>query len=202
MESIPDTVKHVDQAFWYIMSFSFFFLILITTVMLVFVVKYRRKVHPVSVDIRDNWKLELAWTIIPTLIALSMFYFGWSSYISLRNVPPGALEIDVEAQMFSWLFLYPDDKESKNVLVVPVGKPVKLNITSLDVIHGLFIPAFRVKVDAVKGMKTYVWFYPDKEGEYTIFCAEYCGTEHSDMRGTVKVVSTAAYAEWLKSDDD
>jgi len=131
-------------------GFSLVFLFFITTMMIVFVVKYRRSAHPEPADIRDNWKLEIAWTLIPTLIALTMFYSGWSSYIGLRNVPPGAIEIDVEAQMFTWLFFYPEGKESKDILVVPVGKPVKLNITSTDVIHSLFIPSFRVKVDAVR----------------------------------------------------
>jgi cytochrome c oxidase subunit 2 len=202
MNIIPNAVKQVDLAFWYIMGFSFIFLTAITVVMIVFVVKYRRSVHPVPGEVKDNWKLELAWTLIPTFIALSMFYLGWSSYISLRDVPPGALQINVEAQMFSWLFIYPNDKESKNILEVPVGKPVKLTITSVDVNHSLFIPAFRVKVDAVKGMKTYEWFFPNKEGEYDIFCTEYCGTDHSDMKGKVVVVSEEEYSRWLKENAD
>lgn len=202
MNSIESTVRHVDQTFWYILGFAFFFLILIATMMIVFVIKYRRSVHPVPSDIRDNWKLETAWTLIPTFIALSMFYFGWDSYLGLRNVPPGAIEIDVEGQMFSWLFFYPDGKESENLLEVPVRTPVKLNISSADVIHSLYIPAFRIKVDAVKGMKTYEWFFPDKEGTYDLFCAEYCGTNHSKMSGKVKVVPLDEYHRWLKEDDD
>ncbi|MBU1172188.1 MAG: cytochrome c oxidase subunit II [Proteobacteria bacterium] len=201
MNNIADTTRHVDQTFWYITGFSLVFLFFITTVMIVFVIKYRRNIHPEPSDIRDNWKLELAWTVIPTVIALTMFYSGWSSYIGLRNVPPGAIEIDVEAQMFSWLFFYPDGKESKDLLVVPVGTPVKLNITSTDVIHSLFIPAFRVKIDAVKGMDTYVWFFPEKEGAFDLFCTEYCGESHSKMTGTVKVMAPEDYKKWLEEDD-
>ncbi len=202
MNTIVNPVKQVDQAFYYITGVSFLLLIAITVVMVAFVIKYRRSNNPEPADIRDNWILEVVWTLIPTLIVLTMFYFGWSSYTGLRNVPAGAIEIDVEAQMFSWLFYYPDDKESENELVVPEGKPIKLNITSVDVIHGLFIPAFRVKVDAVKGMTTYVWFYADKKGEFDILCAEYCGLDHALMRGKVKVVSQSEYLAWLEEEDD
>ena len=202
MNTIVNPVKQVDQAFYYITGVSFLLLIAITVVMVAFVIKYRRSNNPEPADIRDNWILEVVWTLIPTLIVLTMFYFGWSSYTGLRNVPAGAIEIDVEAQMFSWLFYYPNDKESENELVVPEGKAIKLNITSIDVLHGLFIPAFRVKVDAVKGMTTYVWFYADKKGEYDILCAEYCGLEHSLMRGKVKVVSQQAYLTWLEAEEE
>ena len=115
---------------------------------------------------------------------------------------PGAIEIDVEGQMFSWLFIYPNDKETENELVVPEGKPVKLNVSSVDVLHSLFIPAFRVKVDAVKGMSTYVWFYADKQGLYDIMCAEYCGTDHSLMRAVLKIVPEEEYNAWLETDED
>ena len=193
-------VNQVDRAFYYILGISVVLLVLITMTMVVFVIKYRRSKHPDPEDIRGNWKLEVVWTVIPTLIVLSMFSFGWSSYTGLRNVPPGALEIDVEAQMFSWLFYYPDGKESENELVVPLGKAIKLTITSVDVLHSLYIPAFRVKVDAVSGMSTYVWFNADKKGEFDIMCAEYCGVEHSLMRGTVRVVSPEEYRAWLEEE--
>ncbi len=202
MNTIVNPVQQVDQAFYYITGVSFLLLLIITIVMIAFVIKYRRSKNPEPSDIRENWVLEVVWTLIPTLIVLTMFYFGWSSYTGLRNVPTGAIEIDVEAQMFSWLFYYPDDKESEDELVVPEGKAIKLNITSMDVIHGLFIPAFRVKVDAVKGMTTYVWFYADKKGEYDILCAEYCGLDHALMRGKVKVVSQQEYLTWLEEDED
>jgi cytochrome c oxidase subunit 2 len=99
--------------------------------------------------------------------------------------------------MYSWGFLYANGKESYDELVVPLGKPVKLNITSLDVVHSLFIPAFRIKVDAVNGMKTYVWFYADRLGEFVIQCAEYCGIGHSEMMAVLRIVPEEEYQQWL-----
>lgn len=195
-------VHGVDQAFWYILSISIVLLFGITAVMVIFVVKYRRSRNPVPEDIRDNMLLELFWTLIPTLIALSMFYVGWKSYIGLRTVPEGAMQIEVTAQMFSWLFTYENGKESEGTLVVPLGKAVKLNVTSVDVIHSLYIPAFRIKVDAVRGMNTYAWFNADEKGEYDIQCTEYCGTDHSAMTAKLKIVSDEDYHKWLETKDE
>lgn len=197
-----DPVIGVDQAFWYIFIVSIVLLTGITAVMIYFVVRYRRSKHPVPADIRDNWKLEVIWTIVPTLIALSMFWVGWDSYTGLRNVPDDAIEVEVLGQMFSWIFVYDNDKETENELVVPIDTPIKLNIESLDVIHSFFIPAFRVKADAVKGLPTYLWFLPKEIGEFDILCAEYCGTEHSYMTAKLNVVSQERYEEWLEEEDE
>ncbi len=191
-------VKGVDLAFWYILGFSIVLLVGITTVMIAFTIIYRRSRHPEAADIRGNWKLEVIWTIIPTLIALSMFAVGWSSYTGLRTVPAGALEVEVTAQQFSWIFTYPEGKESEGELVVPLGKPVKLNITSIDVLHGFYLPAFRVKIDAVPKMKTYGWFFADKVGDYDIMCTVYCGTDHSQMTAKLRIVPTNEYLQWLQ----
>lgn len=187
----------VDQAFWYILGISALLLTGITLVMVYFVVRYRRSKHPVPEDIRDNYKLEIIWTVIPTLIALSMFVIGWRSYVGLREVPEDAIQIEVMAQMFSWIFIYDNDKETENELVVPKGHAVKLNISSLDVLHSFYLPAFRVKVDAVKGMPTYAWFYADEVGEYDIQCTEYCGVDHSAMIATLRIVEEDEYEKWL-----
>ena len=199
---VPQPAEQVDQAFLYITGISFALLFLITAVMVYFVIKYRRSKNPDPSDIRGNWLLETLWTIIPTIIALSMFYVGWSAYMGLRNVPPGALEIDVFAQQYSWIFVYPNDKETENELVVPQNKPVKLNITSEDVIHSLFIPAFRIKIDAVKGLKTYAWFLPDKNGTYDVQCTEFCGVGHADMTAVLRIVPEEEYQKWLETDED
>lgn len=201
MNDITNPLKNVDQAFIYIIGFSLVLLTFITVLMVVFVFKYRRSKNPEPSDIRGNWMLETAWTVIPTAIALSIFYIGWSSYIGLRDVPPDAIEIDIYAQQFSWIVVYPNDKEIENELVVPKGKPIKINLTSEDVIHSLFIPAFRVKVDAVKGRDSYVWFFPDEEGEYMFHCTEYCGIGHSEMNGTLRVVPLADYEQWLEEEE-
>jgi len=195
-------VQGVDLAFWYILGISAVLLFGITVVMVYFVVKYRRSSNPHPADIRDNYKLEIIWTIIPTLIALSMFYVGWHSYMGLRTVPEDAMKIEVSAQMFSWLFIYENDKEVLNEIVVPVGRAIKLNITSVDVLHSFYLPAFRIKVDAVKGMKTYAWFRADEIGEYDIQCTEYCGTKHSAMVAKLKIVPQKEFDDWLAREDD
>ncbi len=195
-------VQAVDQVFWYILGISVVLLFGITAVMVYFVVRFRRSRNPVPSDIRDNYKLEVIWTVVPTLIALSMFYIGWTSYLGLRTVPEDAMEVLVEAQKFSWLFIYENDKESENELVVPKGRAIKLNITSVDVVHSFFLPAFRVKVDAVKGMPTYAWFYADELGEYDIQCTEYCGVDHSAMVAKLRIVQPQEFEAWLDEDSD
>ena len=196
-----DPVKGVDLAFWYILGISGILLVGITAVMIVFAVKYRRSKHPNPADIRDNLNLEVVWTAIPTVIALTMFYVGWQSYLGLREVPEGAMEIEVAGQMYSWIFVYPNDKETEDELVVPLGQAVKLNITSWDVLHSFSIPAYRVKVDAVRGLTTYVWFNADKIGEYDILCTEFCGIEHANMVARLKIVAEDEYKTWLEKEE-
>ncbi|XCN74853.1 MAG: cytochrome c oxidase subunit II [Candidatus Electrothrix aestuarii] len=193
-------VEGVDHVFWYILGISFVLLIGITAAMIVFAVKYRRSKHPVPATFRDNWKLEIIWTIVPTIIALSMFAVGWKAYVGLRSVPEDALTVDVYAQQFSWIFVYPNDKETEDELVVPFGKSVKLNLTSEDVLHGFSLPAYRIKVDAVPGMQTYAWFEADKVGTYDIHCTEYCGVNHSKMAGTLRIVPEEEYLAWLEEE--
>lgn len=196
-----DPVVGIDRAFWYIFVISAVFLTGITLAMIYFVIRYRRSRNPNPSDIRDNWKLEALWTVIPTLIALSMFVVGWKSYTDLRTVPAGTVQIQVLAQMFSWIFIYPNDKESENLLVVPENTPIKLNIESIDVIHSFYLPAFRVKADAVKNFPTYVWFRTREPGEFDIMCAEYCGLSHSEMLAKLKVVSQKDYEAWLEKEE-
>ncbi len=195
-------VQGVDRTFWYILGISIILLFGITVMMVCFVVKYRRSKNPVPSDIRDNYKLEIVWTIIPTLIALSMFYVGWQSYLGLRTVPKDAMQIEVSAQMYSWIFIYANEKESENELVVPVGKAIKLNIKSIDVIHGFYLPAFRIKVDAVRGMTNYAWFFADRVGEYSIQCSQYCGVNHSAMVAKLRIVPQEEFDAWLAKESD
>ncbi len=195
-------VVGIDQAFWYIFIVSAVLLTGITLTMIYFVIRYRRSRHPRAADIRGNWKLELLWTIIPTIIALSMFAVGWKSYTGLRSVPAGSVQIQVLAQMFTWIFVYENDKESENLLMVPEHTPIKLNIESLDVIHSFYLPAFRVKVDAVKKFPTYVWFRTEGPGVYDIMCTEYCGLDHSKMLAKLKVVSRQEYDAWLEREGE
>jgi cytochrome c oxidase subunit II len=199
MHTITNPAMQVDQAFYYIFGVSLILLTGITVTMILFVIKYRRSRNPNPSDIRGDWRLEVLWTVIPSIIALSMFYFGWSSYTGLRNVPEGAIEIDVYGQQFSWIFVYPNDKETENELVVPLGTPVKFNVTSYDVLHSFYLPAFRIKVDAVNGMTNYAWFLPDRLGSFFFQCAELCGEGHADMTGTLRIVTQEEYEKWLQS---
>lgn len=196
-----NAVSQVDMTFYYILGISLFFLVSITAVMIYFVFRYSKKNNPVASDIRGHVGLEVLWTVIPTLIAMSMFYFGWESYLGLRTVPKDALKFEVVGRMFEWEFHYPNGKEADQ-LIVPKGKAIHLMITSEDVVHSFFLPSHRIKVDAVPKMQTYVWFQADKIGDYTLFCAEYCGTGHADMTSVVKIVDPEQYRLFAKSDAD
>lgn len=194
-----DPVTGVDIAFWYILGISILVLIGITVLMIYFSVKYRRSKHPVPTgDIRDNWLLETVWTVIPSIIFLSMFVVGWTSYLGLRDFPEDGIEISVYGQQYAWIFVYPNGKETVDEITVPVDKPIKLVLRSEDVNHSFFLPAYRVKVDVVPGMDTFAWFQPKDEGEYDILCTEYCGVEHSYMVAKLNVVSQEEYEEWLE----
>jgi cytochrome c oxidase subunit II len=195
---MEDIVKQVDETFIYISGACLLLLVLVTAAMIFFLFKYRESRNPQPADIRGNWLLETAWLVVPTIIALVMFYFGWQSFLGLRSVPPNAIPIEVKGMQFAWAFVYPNHKQSEGLLVVPQGKPVKLTLTSLDVIHGFYIPAFRIKTDVIKNMQTHAWFYADKPGDYDIFCTQYCGVAHADMRATLRIVAGPEYEAWLQ----
>ncbi len=195
------TAQAVDNTLIYIFGFSLLLLLAITVVTIYFVIKYRRSKYPEPTsDAHSNWIIETIWTIVPILIVLTMFWYGWSNYIGLTSVPDDALEIKATARMWSWQFEYPDGRRT-NRIYVPVGKPVKLNLTSVDVLHSFFAPAFRIKKDTVPGMTTYVWFSAPETGSYDVQCTEYCGVGHADMLTAIEVMSEEDYAEWLKGDE-
>ena len=157
-------VKDVDNVFILIIAISVFFLLLVTITMIFFVVKYRKKKHPVADNITGNTTLEVVWTIIPLILVLLIFYFGWQGFKTMRNVPPDAMTIKVTGKMWMWSFEYENKKKSDSILYVPLNKPVKMEIHSFDVNHSFYIPAYRVKEDAVPGRTNYMWFLPDKLG--------------------------------------
>ena len=197
MNPASNFVEGVDLAFKVIFGISIFFLAGITAVMLFFVFRYRRSKHPKAVQFKDNNILEITWTVVPLILVLLMFYFGYVAFSPQRNVPKDAMPVTVISKMWAWSFEYEGGKES-DVLVVPLNKPVKLNLTSLDVIHSLYIPAFRIKEDCVPGKENYMWFIGQREGEYDILCAEYCGLRHSYMEAKARVVPEAEFEKWLK----
>jgi cytochrome c oxidase subunit 2 len=187
----------VDKTFIYIIGIAFFFLIGITTIMIVFVVRYNRKKHPNAIQIKEKPVLEIVWTVVPVIIVLSMFFYGYLAFIPTRHIPKDAIPVKVVAKMWDWTFDYGKGKIIKDTLVVPLGKAVRLDMTSRDVIHSLYIPAFRIKEDVVPGRTTNMWFIAERPGTYEILCAEYCGLRHSYMEGRVRVVSENEYTLWL-----
>jgi len=188
----------VDLAFKVIFGISLFFLVGITTVMLFFVFRFSRKRHPQAIQVKDNNILEITWITIPLILVLLMFYYGYVAFAPERNVPKDAIPITVIGKMWVWTFEYEGGKQSP-VLVVPINKAVKLNLHSEDVIHSLYIPAFRIKEDVVPGKKNYMWFIAQQLGEFDVLCTVYCGLRHSYMETKTRVVSEAEYAAWLKA---
>jgi cytochrome c oxidase subunit II len=200
MSGASNFVQGVDLTFIIILGISVFFLVGITAVMIYFVIRYSRKRNPKATNIEGNTKLEIIWTVIPLILVLIMFYFGWIGYRPMRKVPEGAIPVKATGQMWSWSFEYENGKRSAE-LVVPYNKPVKLDLFSLDVIHSLYIPAFRIKEDVVPGKNNYLWFTAQQLGEFDLFCAEYCGDRHSYMLSKVKVIPEADYEKWLAQSD-
>jgi len=192
------TTEAVDTAFYVIFGISALMLVGITIAMLWFVWRYNRRRQPVPVSQKDhNLWLEVVWTIIPTVLVMLMFWYGWKGYLSLRTIPEGALPISAEARKWSWLFSY-ENGATSDKLYVPVGQPVKVELSSVDVLHSFYVPAFRVKRDMVPGMTTYVWFVADRAGSFDLFCAEYCGVGHSAMITTVEALPKEEFAAWLQ----
>ena len=189
-------VEGVDWVFKLIIGISFFFLLLITATMVFFVIRYNKKRHPKAEQIKDNIYLEITWIGIPVIIVLFMFYYGFAAYQPMIWVPRDAMQVKVIGRMWQWSFEYPGNKTS-TILELPLNKPVKLNLHSEDVIHGFFIPSFRVKQDVVPGKNNYMWFKPGLMGEYEIFCTAYCGVRHSYMGTKVKIVPEAEFIKWL-----
>ena len=198
--------QKTDEAFWWITGIMMFFLVGITFTMIYFVWKYGRKKHPKASQIHGNTKLEITWIVIPTLIVLFMFWKGYEGFALMRRVPPGAMEIEVEARQWAWSFHYPKADITTTELYVPAGVPVKLLLTTPidDVIHSFYLPEFRVKEDCVPGMVNHLWFQGDEkhiEGSpYPIFCAEYCGTDHSRMYTSVHFLSKEDFAAWMEKE--
>lgn len=198
--SAVSTTEAVDFVLYYIFGISAVMLLGITVTMIWFAVRYNRKRHPQpQPSPRHNVPLEIAWTVIPTIIVLSMFWYGWAGYTTLTNVPPDALEVKVSARMWSWNFTYPNGKSSDR-LVVPAGRAIKVDIVSEDVLHSFYVPAFRIKRDAVPGMTTHAWFRAPEPGSYDIFCAEYCGLAHSQMITTVEAMPEDEFEQWLRQE--
>jgi cytochrome c oxidase subunit 2 len=191
----------VDSAFFFIVGTAVLLLLGVMITMIVFLARYNSRRHPEPEAVRESLALEIVWTVLPLGLVMLMFYFGWVDFKYIRNPPKNAMVVDVVARQWSWLFQYANGKED-DVLRVPLNKPVKLVMTSRDVLHCLYIPAFRIKEDCVPGMKTHLWFNADETGSYQIFCTEYCGVGHSHMRSQVIVMPQTDFDRWYQATEE
>lgn len=190
-------VKGVDTAFLLILGISFFFLIALTVVMIYFIYKYNNKRHPVATQIHGSTTLEIVWTVIPFLLTMVMFYYGWAGWKPMQKAPEDAMEVTVYGRMWNFSYEYENGRRT-DTLFVPKDKAVKLNLKAMDVVHSLYIPAFRVKQDMVPQKENnFMWFIPQRVGSYEIFCTEYCGLQHSYMLSTVKVMENNDFQKWI-----
>jgi cytochrome c oxidase subunit 2 len=188
----------VDNLYFFLVALTVFFSTLIAVLVVVFAVRYRRR-HPAEVGapITGSVPLELMWSIVPFGIAMVIFAWAANVYFDIYRPPDETLQIYAVGKRWMWKFQHIDGQREINELHVPVGRPVKVTVTSEDVIHDLYFPAFRVKTDVIPGRYMTLWFHATRPGEYHMFCAEYCGTKHSGMIGRVVVMEPAAYQAWL-----
>lgn len=194
--SASNLAGSVDRVFLYIVALSAVVLVGITVTMVVFVVRYSRARRPVAEQITGNRWLEVAWTAIPTVLFLSMFYYGWVVWKGGRGGPADAMAVTVTAKQFAWSFTYPGGKTTAE-LVLPLGRPIRLDVVSADVVHGFFVAAFRVKVDAVPGRTNSTWVTPTALGVFDVQCTVICGPTHSYMLSKVHVVPAEVYDAWV-----
>lgn len=197
-EQASTLAAKVDHLYFFALTLSAFFSLLIAVFIFVFFVKYRRRrAGEVGEPAHGSMALEVIWSVVPLLI--TMVLFGWGARVFLEQMTPpeGGVEYFATAKQWMWKFQHPTGQREINALHVPVGETIKLTMTSEDVIHSFYVPAFRVKQDVVPGRYTQIWFQATKPGTYHLFCAEYCGAEHSQMIGWVTVMEPADYETWL-----
>jgi cytochrome c oxidase subunit II len=199
MPQTASTTAHgVDALFYGILALSTVCFVGITVAVIWFVMKYRHRPGHNGMPSPDhNDALEITWTVIPTIIVAIVFVLGWKSFADLHTPPKHALEIQVTGQKWSWQFQYPNGHVD-NVLHVPVDQSVRLVMTAQDVLHSFFVPAFRVKQDVLPQRYTSLWFHADKPGTYRVYCAEYCGQQHSEMKTVVVVHESGGYEKYLE----
>ena len=191
----------VDALFVMIAVIGGFFFFLTQGMLIYFAVKYRRRVPGRDNDtpaIKGNPVLEFLWILIPSVVVVVIFYYGWRVYTDQRIPVAGATEVYVNARQWLYEVKYPDGRTAINEIRVPAGKPVKFILSATDVLHGFYLPDFRVKMDMIPGRVTTLWVQPDRPGSYQIFCTVYCGTGHSNMLARLIVMPQSEYAEWIE----
>ena len=189
----------VDALFYFIFWASVFFFLLVVGLSVYFIIKYRRRSEDEEAQshIAKNVKLEIVWTVIPIILVIIVFIWGFQTFLEMQIVPRDSIEVKVTGRQWMWMFDYPNGSTSVNELVVPVDQPVKLRMSSEDVIHSFYVPQFRIKQDILPSRYTVTWFEATRTGTYDIYCAEFCGKGHSEMLGTVRVVSQDEYQNYL-----
>jgi cytochrome c oxidase subunit 2 len=188
----------VDATFLVITGISLLVLIGLMGAMVYFIVRYSRKRNPNPENIEGNLPLELTWTIIPLILFMGMFYMGWRGYLATVEVPEGAITIGVTGRMWSWSFQYPNGMQV-DTLHVPVNTPIKLALTSADVNHSFYIPAFRIKKDVIPNRNNFLWFSTPRAGSYDVACAEYCGLRHSYMYTKIVAHDSSGFESWYRA---
>jgi len=197
-ETASSIAERVDSLFFFLLGVSGFFSVLIAGLIVFYAVKFhRRQPGAVGAAIHGGLLLEVTWTVVPLLITLVIFGWGASVFFAMTHPPDDTLNIYVVGKQWMWKFQHLDGQREINELHIPVGRNIRLIATSEDVIHDVFVPAFRVKADVIPGRYVTLWFRPTKAGRYHLFCAEYCGTKHSGMTGEVVVMEPAEYQAWL-----
>ena len=199
---VPDSAStfswKVDALYFYLSGVTLFFALLISGMLIFFVIRYRRRTpYEIPRPVAGSHKLETLWTVIPFIIAMTMFGWGARVYFEQYKAPPNAVEVYVVGKQWMWKLQHATGQREINQLHVPVGRKIKLIMTSEDVIHDFFVPAFRTKMDVVPGKYTTLWFEATKPGTYHLFCAEYCGMNHSGMTGSVIVLEPREFDNWL-----
>jgi cytochrome c oxidase subunit 2 len=197
-EQASSIARSVDQLYFFLTAVTLFFTALIFSVIFYFMIKYRRRSpdeRPKAIE--GSFPLEVLWTAIPTVIVAMIFVWGSTLYFRNAEPPKGSMEIFVTGKQWMWKVEHPEGQREINELHVPLGRPVKLTMTSEDVIHDFFVPAFRVKKDVLPGRFTTLWFEATKVGTFHLFCAQYCGAFHAGMIGSIVVQEPDEYERWL-----
>jgi cytochrome c oxidase subunit 2 len=189
----------VDALYFFILAVCSFFALTVAISVIYFGIRYRRKREgQLGARIEGSLPLELLWSVIPTVIAMVMFGWGASVFYHIRRPPDDAMHIYAVGKQWMWKFQHLEGQREINELHIPSGRPIKVTISSEDVVHSLYFPSFRTKIDAIPGRYTELWFEATTPGTYHIFCAEYCGTNHAGMIGSVTVLEPAQYQAWLQ----
>lgn len=196
-----DIAHSWDSLYAFLLIASFISCVLVIGGLVAFAMKYRRRSENDKTPyISHNTTLEFLWSFIPFVIFMVTFVWGWIVFYNLRKMPENGLEITVQAQKWDWSFVYKNGRRTAAEFYVPVGQPVKLIMTSKDVIHSFYVPAFRNKQDVVPGRYTTYWFKANEIGDFQVFCTEYCGDKHSAMLAKVHVVSREQFDDWMGKD--